>query len=438
MKWVFLLAIVLLVPALTIWFRSSPKRLVQGAFLLGAGMFTAAPYLWAAPIPWPGWPGPVQGLEVSYVDSVAIALILATQPVRTPLSIKLPFALYCLAIFISTFAAYQAMPAFFYVGQLLRCVLLFLAVARVCGTVKGAPIALLAGLGIGIAWEAILAVREHFAGNPRPGGNLGHSNFLGLASEFVTFPTLALLLGTRRLWPAVVLLSGFAIAVVGGSRATMGLFAIGVILTFFLSIQHGTSSRKFAFGSAAFLLLLISTPLMLWSVNQRSQDTIDASDQERDAMKAAARMIIDDHPLGVGSNQYVLVANMGGYAQRAGVPWNFADRNSPVHNAYYLVTAENGILGLIGFAGTIVSFIVLGFRKLRQRCEDDSNELIPGLLGTMIIVSVHISYEWVFMQFMLHYLFAIAAGMMVGIAAMTRKSAQSRPSLLPQAEPSHA
>ena len=58
--------------------------------------------------------------------------------------------------------------------------------------------------------------------------------------------------------------------------------------------------------------------------------------------------MIADHPLGVGANQYVIVANTGGYSARAGVPWNTDERAAPVHDAYYLVTAELGFLGLFG------------------------------------------------------------------------------------------
>jgi hypothetical protein len=45
----------------------------------------------------------------------------------------------------------------------------------------------------------------------------------------------------------------------------------------------------------------------------------------------------------------------------------------------------------------------------------------------MIIVSVHISYEWVFMDFILHYMFAIASGVLVGLSVGVSKSAKAAP-----------
>jgi len=134
-------------------------------------------------------------------------------------------------------------------------------------------------------------------------------------------------------------------------------------------------------------------------------------------------MIIADHPFGVGANQYVVVANTGGYSQRAGVAWNEDNRTAPVHDTYYLITAELGFIGLIGLLGTLGAFIALGFTSLRRHLPDKTCELVPGLTATMIVVSIHIAYEFVFMDFILHYLFAISAGMLVAITARAKSSA---------------
>lgn len=432
MKWVFFLALVLLAPTLTFLLRAKPRYLPHTCFVMGVSMFLFVPSAWAAPVGWPGWQGTVKGIEVSLIDPVSIALLLSTNPVRIPWSIKAPFALLCFALVVSTLAASQWMPSTFYIWQLFRSALLFVAVARVCRAVPGAPVALLAGLGAGLVYEAGFAVYQYGIGVPRPGGNLGHSNFLGLATDFVVLPAFALMLGTRRfLWPGIIVLAAVAIAVVGGSRATLGLTAAGLLLTLIFSLQHGRTSRKFAFGGAAALLLLVSVPVIAWSAHRRSTEELASSDAERDAMKLAAKMIIADHPFGVGANQYVIVTNTGGYSQRAGVSWNENNRAAPVHDTYYLIAAELGLIGLIAFLATIASFIWLGFRSLRRKSDDESNELVPGLLATMIVVSVHISYEWVFMHFFLHYMFAVAAGLLLGITAQTRSPAKARPSVRP-------
>ena len=167
MKWVFLLALMIGTPALAGLLRSKPRYLVHTCFLLGVSMFVLGPKLWAAPIPWPAWPGPVKGLEVSFVDGIAVALIASTRGVRIPWSIKLSFLIYCFAIVISTFAAFQPEAAIFYAWQLFRTALLLIAIARVCATERGAPPALLAGLGLGLIYEAALVISQYAGGAAR-------------------------------------------------------------------------------------------------------------------------------------------------------------------------------------------------------------------------------------------------------------------------------
>ena len=48
-----------------------------------------------------------------------------------------------------------------------------------------------------------------------------------------------------------------------------------------------------------------------------------------------------------------------------------------------------------------------------------------------IVASVHISFEWVFMHFVLHYMFAIGAGLLVGVLARSRSPVRLAPALVP-------
>src|SRR5207248_9522813 len=139
-----------------------------------------------------------------------------------------------------------------------------------------------------------------------------------------------------------------------------------VILTTALSIRHKPTSRKYAFAGALAVLLIASVPVMIWAASRRTEAAKASSDAERASMKAAARMIIADHPFGVGANQYVVVANTGGYSERAGVAWNEDNRAAPVHDTYYLITAELGFIGLIGLLAMLGSFIVVGLRSFRR------------------------------------------------------------------------
>lgn len=171
-----------------------------------------------------------------------------------------------------------------------------------------------------------------------------------------------------------------------------------------------------AAAASAVLLLLVATPFMYSALERRSEQDKASSNEERASMKLAASMMIADHPLGVGGDQYVLVANTGGYSERAGVPWSTANRAAPVHSTYYLITAEFGFLGLAGFLALLASFIVMGFRMLGKPWSSETSELVPGLAASMIIFCIHIGFEWVFMHFVLHYLFALTTAMLVALS----------------------
>jgi len=433
MKWVYLLGIVLLAPALAMLLRSNRRYLAPACFVLGVSMLLIGPGLWTAVYGWPTWPAPVKGLEVSFVDAVAVALLASTKRVPIPFSFKLSLGIICLALVISTAASQNRVAAAFYIWELLRTVLLFVAIARACATDTRAAIALVAGLALAMVFEPIWMLTQHV---DRPGGSLGHSNTFGIAADFVMFPALALLFGGRRpALPAAAVAAGLVCAILGGSRASLGLFTIGVVLTTVFSIFYKRSSRKYALAGVLAVLFVAAVPVLIWAPSHRSQQDLASSDQQRAAMKEAARMIVADHPLGIGANQYVVVANVGGYSARAGVDWNWATRNAPVHDTYYLVTAEMSFIGLIGILAMFGSVLTLGFRTLRRPIQDESGELVPGLLAAMIIVSIHISYEFAFMDFMLHYLFAMCAGMLVAIAARTKEAARApaRAALSPRA-----
>ena len=88
MKWIVLGMLLALIPALTVLLRSQPKFLVHACYFMGLLVFFFDPYLNVGPVTW-DWPGVIKGIEVTIVDIIAMAIILATRPVRTPLGLKI-------------------------------------------------------------------------------------------------------------------------------------------------------------------------------------------------------------------------------------------------------------------------------------------------------------------------------------------------------------
>ena len=425
MKWVVLLALLGLIAPLTMLLRSQPKYLVHTCFLMGFLVFFLDPYLNISPVSWQ-WPDAVKGMEVSVLDTMAVAILFATRPVRTPFGLKIGIGIYGLALIISSFNADQLTPAVFYIWQFMRACLVCVAVARASATSKDAPLALVAGLGLALVIEAVLATKQYLGGNPQPGGTLGHRNILGLTSHFVVMPAFALLLaGRRNVLDAMVVGAGALSALVGGSRATIGLLACGLLITTLLSMRHKVTGRKSALAGAAVVGLLLAIPAMMWAIDRRSETALSSSDNERTAMIRAARMIIADHPMGLGANQYLVTANVGGYSDRAGVAWNFTSRAAPVHNSYYLITAELGFIGVIGLIATMLAMIGFGLTRIRRLVPGERSDLFIGCVTATMLVTLHIAFEWLFVTAVIHYLIAMNFGLMIGIAGSQRQKVRS-------------
>jgi uncharacterized protein YraI len=57
------------------------------------------------------------------------------------------------------------------------------------------------------------------------------------------------------------------------------------------------------------------------------------------------------------------------------------------------------------------------------------------LLGAIIIVSLHVAYEFAFMEFMLHYLFAISIAILVAVSARAKSPARNAAGVMVRSGP---
>lgn len=428
MKWIFLAALLLLVPMVAVLLRSRPAYIVQACFVLGALPFFLNLHLYVAPISWAFWSGQVKGIEVSVVDALAVGILVASRAhLSTPLAMKIFFAVYVAGLAVSTFAGQLVEPSVFYAWQLMRAVLVYLAVSRASATYPRAAFALIAGMGFSVLFECVIATWQYVDGSAQAGGTLGHRTMIGMMSYSAVMPAFALFFaGFRRAFALAIIVAGAVIAYVGASRGTITLYGVGLLITLMLSLRHKVTARKLVIGLAAIALLAVSAPVAKLAISRRSTEDIQSSNQERGELIDAAMMIIAEHPLGVGANNYVLVANIGGYSERAGVSWFHKSRAEPVHNSYLLVLAELGWIGLIGLVGLLVSVIALGWRSLRQLPRGDLSDLIVGVLGGVIITSIHSAFEFVPMAFTMHYMFAMDFGLLTGLTAVALRVRRER------------
>ena len=418
-KWVGLISILAPIFPVSWWLRHNSRASPKLWFLLGFLPFVFSPlHLLMAAISWPEWQGFVHGLEFSIVDALAIALWLSVPRTADPIPFKGSMALYFIATLVATFTARTPLAALFYPWQLVRMFVVYVAVTRGVFADPRVTPALMKGMATGFLLEAGIAIWQRFGlGLLQVSGTFQDQNFLGLTSHLITFPFFALFLhgGSVGMFPSAVMPAAVIVEVLTASRATLGLSGLGYATLFLLSAVRQSTSRKMLIllvGAAAAAAI---TPVVFGSLAQR--ETINSpieSDIGRESFARAAAMILSDHPLGVGSNHYLTVANVEGYYQRANVQPN--SRTSIVHNVYWLVACETGWAGLM-------TLLILLFQPLHVAlfcgwCNrgDTRGDLMLGIGMGFLLLYIHSLFEWVFVASETQYMFAMQIGLVAGLA----------------------
>jgi O-antigen ligase len=420
-KWVLLaIAIVCVIP-LTGWLRNNPRQSPKIWMLVGFLILQHGPlHVYMAIISWPGWPGYIYGAEISLLDLILLAIFFSRPSGQGPLPFKFAMGFYLVAILLSATQASVPQEVVFYAWQFARIFFAYMVICRACADDPGVTPSLLKGMAFGILLATCQAIWERFGlGILRTSGSFGHENFLGVVSHFVVLPFFALLLAGERGWLApAVSLAGIVIAALTASRATFALAVFGYVVVFAASALRGWNPRKTKITAICLLATLAVTPLIVSSFESRFQsDAAGAffgTDENRVALAETASMILNDHPMGIGANHFIVVANTQGYFSRAGVGWtNF---RAIVHNAYWLVAAETGYLGILSFVILLATPLIVAFRCSWQNRRDQRGDLLLGLGVALLTVYLHSLYEWVFVTFEVQYIFAASVGLIAGLA----------------------
>lgn len=349
----------------------------------------------AAVITWPLWSGAVRGIQISPVDTLAIALILT----RTKGSNSLPFfgllGFYASTLVLSLTAASVPMATVFSCIQFLRVTIFFIAIGGEFAR-PGAPTNLLVGLSLGLMLQAGYVITQKLSGVVQASGTMGHQNILGMMTELALLPLIAAVLdGNRRKLVYAGIVAGLIVIAGGGSRGAMALVTGGIVILTVLSLARRRSPRKLKIVGLGVMAMAAIIPLGLATLEDRFGDSSFTTEEEqRAAFERSARAMAADYPLGVGANLYVPVANMEGYADKAGVAWNFANRSAPVHNAYLLARAETGYAGEIAFFLLLAVPAVFGLRAAFAQRSDAGGAIALGSSVGLIAIIVHNFYEF--------------------------------------------
>jgi O-antigen ligase len=418
MRYIAIAVILLSYPGLVFWIREFPRDRHWAYFGLGLLPFTVNHWnLDAALINWATWPGYTKGAVITLLDTLALAIITTHRSPRgiPPLTGFIIF--YLLAALLSVAMSGVPLGSAFYSFQLMRILILMVAVAKIANDSRAFKW-MAWGLAAGISYQAVFTIEQKLNGAAQAAGTMGHQNLLGLMTHSATFPLLAILLaGIRSRILAIGVVSSLIVVALGASRAAIGFTALGLALLLALSLIRSRTAYKRRIVGLAIMALVVISPLMVIAIHNRmgQPGAEQSNDSERAAFERAAKAIWADHPMGIGANQYVVVANTQGYSTRAGVGWTQGSRAANVHNAYLLTAVETGWIGLLTMLAMMVSVIFTGLRFAFQDRRDPRGDIALGCAVAVLMTAVHNFYEWIFVTYQAQYVFAIMVGIISGL-----------------------
>lgn len=433
MRFVALALILASLPVFIALLRKYPHRRAWAVTAIAAAFFfnnivPMGTYLYA----WALWPGPVRGLSISLLETLSLALILTRSR-----SWRLPFwgvfAFYGFTLLLSIIPAKVPVAAMFACWQFMTLLLLFTAIGGECRYLE-ARRALIAGMSIGGIVQAGFVIHQKLTGAIQASGSFGHQNMLGMMVELALLPMIAsLLAGDRR---KIVIAGTIAFLIVvagGGSRGTVAFAGAGAALLLFLSLARSRTPAKLRVAAVGVLALAVAAPLTVATLQERfgSVSAIAYGDESRAAMERAARAISSDHPMGIGANQYVTVANENGYSLRAGVEWGGGNLGAPVHNAYLLARAETGWLGFFAISLMLIYPTIRGLIFAFSKRSGPDGEIVLGSAIALFVNIVHNNFEYALHVYFVTALVIINISVIAAVLQSHKSGRGSRASRLP-------
>jgi O-antigen ligase len=384
--------------------------------------------------------GPDRGFEITAVDLACWALV-AALAIRFPSRIQwVPRgSLLMLAFFLYACMVWAMAPEALYGAfTLWKCIRIYLLYWCTVNCLRiGVPREYVWG-GYAAAASVIVAlsvVQKYLFHIYRIPATFDHSNTVPLYSNLL-LPVLMIwgLRDTRRsplrAALSVCLSLGLLFAVVCTfSRVGILLSAMCVGGAMVWTNLRVASSRLRIASAALAVLLFAGAVRAAIPIIERFRTAPEASEAARDEFNYAASLILADHPLGVGLNNfsYVLTSQQK-YREHFRAMAN-EEQAGVAHHIYWLTAAEMGYIGLLLYLAIIVRF---GWAALAGalRWKTPEATLVFGVFLGLIALQASGFYEWAFRVTPVTQLFGISAALAavwsVGGRASARAGLQSR------------
>jgi O-antigen ligase len=405
LKWILAAVGLGLVPLAAFVLRRWPRLLHASFVLAGFLPFIGLHYITINVISMESYRGDARGIELTGLDLLLAAIFFAS-PSHGPTPYRRTLAVYFCIALASLASALVPILSVFGVWKLARMCFVVAAVWRACSDSKAAP-RFLKGLHLGVIYEAILVAWQHFGQHRfQAPGNLSHPNSLTMTCNLVAPVALALVLsGAKSRLAPWTLGAALACSLFGLSRGSLVMFVLFVLFVYAGSLGLGVTRRKLILGGVGFVLALAVGVKALPTIVSRFEHAPSASGDARKRFEAAAKLMLSDHPMGVGINQFAEVMEHQHYSERVGIPPNSIDSGATVHNIYYLTAAELGLLGLVVYLLLLSLALRLAWTGMRKAGDGVLGHVLLGCVASLMIVCIQGTLEWLSRQTAFSYVF---------------------------------
>ena len=401
--------------------------------------------------------GTTRGLEISFVDVLAISVLVSSFLFPRPgvsrfywpasLGLMLLFLAYA---FFSVVFAEPKMNGVFELSKMARGLLFFLAAALFVRSERELSIVVLA-LGCAMCFEGALAVKQRaLDGIHRVSGSLEHPNsfsmYLCLVGPiFIAAATSTLPKALRYLSIIAIALAGLSMLLTI-SRAGIPIFAFIMLATTILCVTWRITLKKIAMTGLICLCFAAVLARSWDTLKDRyleatfEQEYLDEDLEGRGFYLRLAKSIMADRFFGVGLNNWSHWVSKT-YGPRLGTPYEDYDsltsvphqdevedfnHAAPAHNLGALVVGELGLPGLLLFALLWMRWFQMGACFIWPRVPFAMQRLGVGILFGLGGVFLQSVTEWTFRQTHIFLTFHILLGVLASLYHFRRQAKRIR------------
>jgi len=345
--------------------------MIGGFFQAAEWGFTVCPILYR---------GTARGYHFFWAEFVALALLWAQMLGNWRQFKFFPpgfwlWILYCAASLLSFYDAPAQLQASFAAVKALKVIVVFLAAYNFLQTQEDLHF-LLKCLACVMLWELIAVLKQKYLDHVyQVWGTFEHQNSLCMFSILIGMVFLSVAMGPKHKDSNFFLLAYLACAAVvqsSFSRGGMLIFGFGTVCVILASLLDRITIRRMKVLTVLGIIGVLGLTLAMDSIIKRFNDRgNEESKKTREMLNLSARMMLQEHWLGVGWNNFAQVINkpyhygdhIDYWQEVNGNPVDPNYKKGTCESLWYLLLGETGYPGFATYLFLIVVFLWWSLRN---------------------------------------------------------------------------